>query len=33
VPACPEGAIDLIGYSNHEITTMIDALAREAVHA
>jgi heterodisulfide reductase subunit A len=33
VPVCPEGAIDLIGYSNHEITTMIDALAREAVHA
>jgi heterodisulfide reductase subunit A len=33
VPVCPEGAIDLIGYSDHEITAMIDALAREVVDA
>jgi heterodisulfide reductase subunit A len=33
VPVCPEGAIDLIGYSDREITSMIDALAREVVHA
>ncbi len=33
VPVCPEGAIDLIGYADAEITAMINALAREAVHA
>jgi heterodisulfide reductase subunit A len=33
VPACPEGAIDLLGYSDREIKGMIDALAKEAVHA
>ncbi len=33
VPACPEGVIDLIGYSDREITSMIDALAAEVVHA
>ena len=33
VPACPEGVIDLVGYSDREITSMIDALAREVVHA
>jgi heterodisulfide reductase subunit A len=33
IPVCPEGAIDLIGYSDDEVTAMIDALAREAVHA
>ncbi len=33
VPVCPEGAIDLLGYSDSEVTEMIDALAREAVHA
>jgi len=33
VPVCPEGAIDLLGYSDSEVTEMIDALAKEAVHA
>jgi heterodisulfide reductase subunit A len=33
VPACPEGAIDVIGYSNHEIVAAIEALAPEVVHA
>ena len=33
VPVCPEGAIDIIGYSDREVTAMIDALAGEAVHA
>ncbi|HTQ10353.1 MAG TPA: CoB--CoM heterodisulfide reductase iron-sulfur subunit A family protein [Fimbriimonadaceae bacterium] len=33
VPACPEGALDLVGYTDREITAMIDALAREPVHA
>ena len=33
VPVCPEGAIDIIGYSDHEVIDMIDALAEEVVHA
>jgi heterodisulfide reductase subunit A len=33
VPICPEGAIDIVGYSDREVTAMIDALAAEAVHA
>jgi len=33
VPVCPEEAIDLLGYSDREIKGMIDALAKEAVHA
>jgi heterodisulfide reductase subunit A len=26
VPVCPEGAIDLLGYTNAQITSMIDSL-------
>ncbi len=33
VPVCPEGAIDIIGYSDREVIDMIDALAKEVVHA
>jgi hypothetical protein len=33
VPACPEGAVDIVGYSDREVTAMIDALAEEVVHA
>ncbi|MGP8248054.1 MAG: CoB--CoM heterodisulfide reductase iron-sulfur subunit A family protein [Bryobacteraceae bacterium] len=33
VPTCPEGAVDVIGYSDREVTAMIDALAGEVVDA
>ena len=31
LPVCPENAIDLIGYTDNEIESMIDALASEAI--
>ncbi len=31
LPVCPENAIDLIGYTENEIESMIDALANEAI--
>jgi heterodisulfide reductase subunit A2 len=30
VPACPQGAVSVRGYTNEQVTAMIDALAKEA---
>ena len=30
MPACPKQAISVLGYTNEQITSMIDALAKDA---
>ena len=31
VPACPKQAVSVLGYTNEQITSMIDAMAKEVV--